>query len=88
MDTITLLTNQPYSVDDQLEMTVLFIVEEWDETERRADVHITIKMKTPQIEEEININPQNQHFEWRGYDIKYMGGWRKAVLLKIRRIIK
>jgi hypothetical protein len=85
MDTVTLLLNQPYAVDDQLEMTVLFLVEEWDEIRRRADVHITIKMKTSQIEEEISITPENQHFVWRDYDFEYMGGWRKAVLLNIKR---
>jgi hypothetical protein len=81
---VTLLTNEPYAVNDQLKMTVLFIVEEWDDQCRRAEIHVTINMKTPHAEEEITITTENRNVSWRGYEIEYMGGWRKAVQLKIQ----
>ncbi len=85
MDTVTLLPDQPYVVDDRLEMTVLFIVDEWNETLRRTEKHITIKMKTPQIEDEINITSENQYFAWQGYEFEYLGGWRQSLQMRIKR---
>jgi hypothetical protein len=83
MDTVTLLPDQPYAVDDQLEMTVLFIIDEWNDTVRRLDKHITIKMKTPQIEEEISITSEEQHFVWQSYEFEYLGAVRQSVQLRI-----
>jgi hypothetical protein len=85
MDAVTLLPDQPYAVDDRLEMTVLFIVDEWIDYERRVEMHITIKMKTPQIEEEIDITSEDRHFKWQDYEFEYFGGGRKEVHLRIKR---
>jgi len=85
MEIITLFPDRPYSVDDRLEMTVLFITEEWCDSERRAEVHVTVKMKTPQIEEEIDISTENPHLIWRDYELEYQGGWLKAIQFGIRR---
>jgi hypothetical protein len=85
MDTVTLLPDQPYAVDDQLEMTVLFIIDEWNAIVRRLDKHITIKMKSPQIEEEMSITSEQQHFVWRGYEFEYLGAVRQSVQLRIKR---
>ncbi len=85
MDTVTLFPDQPYAVNDRLEMTVLFIVEEWDEPARRAEIHVTIKMKTPQIEDEITITTEDRHLIWQGYELEYLGGWHKVVQLRINR---
>jgi hypothetical protein len=85
MDIVTLLPDHPYAVDDQLEMTVLFIVDEWNGTVRRSEKNITIKMKTPQIEEEINTTSEDQHFAWQGYEFEYVGGVRQSIQLRIKR---
>ncbi len=85
MDNVTLLVNQPYAVDDQLEMTLLFIIEEWIDNERRVEMDINILMKTPQIEEEIIFKSGDKHFAWRGYEFDYFGGGRKEVHLRVKR---
>jgi hypothetical protein len=85
MDIVTLFPDKPYIVDDQLEMTVLFIIEEWSDLERRAEVHVTIKIKTPQCEDEITITTENPHLIWHDYEIEYLGGWLKAIQLRIKR---
>ncbi len=85
MDTVTLFRDQPYAVDDQLEMTVLFIIGEWCDYEKRDEVYITIKMKTPQIEDEITVSSENRHLVWHDYEIEYLGGWLKAVQFKVKR---
>jgi hypothetical protein len=85
MDIVTLLPDQPYAVDDQLVMTVLFIVDEWNGTVRRSDKNITIKMKTSQVEEEINTTSENKHFVWRGYEFEYISCVRQAIQLRIKR---
>jgi hypothetical protein len=84
MDTVTLLPDQPYAVDGRLEMTVLFIVDEWNGTVRRLEKNITIKMKTPEIEDEIIITSEEQSFAWQGYEFEYLGAWRQSLQLRIK----
>jgi hypothetical protein len=84
MDTVTLLPDQPYAVDDRLEMTVLFIVDEWNGTVRRLEKNITIKMKTPEIEDEINITSEDKYFKWQGYEFEYLGAVRQSLQLRIK----
>ncbi len=81
---IRLLIDQPFILDDQLEMTLLFIIEEWIGNERKVEMNIIINMKTPQVEEEITFSSiMDQYFEWHGYKFEYYGGGRKEVHLKL-----
>lgn len=85
MDTVTLFPDKPYVVDDQIEMTVLFIIEEWNALRKLSQTHVTLKLKTHQMEEEISVGPENLKFVWQGYEFEYLGGGRRAVEFRVKR---
>jgi hypothetical protein len=83
MKTITLLPDKPFKVDDNLTITVVYIVEKWLPPNRRPVMEIPLDFKMNGKVEQMIIDSDHPHFEWKGYEFNYVGGWRYEVKLQI-----
>jgi hypothetical protein len=84
-DTITLLPNQPYSIDDRLTVAVVGIGEIMYAPDKRTEMEISLHMKTPEKEKDISFTSDKPTLVWEGYEFEYLGGWTNEVRLKLKR---
>jgi hypothetical protein len=92
MDTITLIPNVPFRVNNNLTIKVVDIVEEMGMPETndgtinhtRSEIIAKLIFSTDKKTEQITICTDAPLIKWEGYEFEYIGGWRDSVILKIK----
>jgi hypothetical protein len=56
------------------------------EPDRRSVMAITMELGTQKKKEQITLTSDNPIVKWKNYEIKYTGGWRSEVQLKINKM--
>ena len=82
LSVITLQSEQPYSLDSRLTITVVQIVEEWMAPNRRSVMVISLRMQMPDIDQTVQITSDEPVLNWMNYRFEYLGGWRDEVRLR------
>jgi hypothetical protein len=91
MDTITLIPNVPFQVNNHLTIKVINIIEEMGMPETndganshtRSEIIAKLIFSTDKKTEQLTICTDEPMIKWEGYEFEYIGGWRDEVILKV-----
>ena len=80
---ISLSRALPHSVDDRLVVTVLELKRKRRVPDRQEILVITLRVATPEQQEEIHFSSDDGSYTWRGYEFHYVDGSPDEVKLII-----